>query len=961
MTQPTYKELLERIEELEKVEAERKQVERTLRESEKSLRSLKDNINVGIYRSTPGPEGKYLEVNPAMVKIFGYSSTEEFLQIKPADLYVNPKDRAAFSKKLIQTGKAILEEYEMKKKDGTHIMAATSVQAVKDQKGNIIYFDGIVEDITERKYAEATLRESEEKYRNIFESMGESVLMVDFEGKVVFCNRTASEKYGYSKEEFVGLPVSKVIDPDSPHFFRELLRQVQEKSSFEAETKDQTKQKTILESQLRATIIQVKDRAHVLIVSTDITQIKRVEAERDAEIRFLETMEQIDTVTRQASDLNKMMTDVLDVILDVFKCDRAWFLFPCDPTTDYFVVPMERTIPSFPGAAVIGKEIPIGTSEVQVLTMLLNSDGPLCFDPGSGMPVPEPAQRFGARSQIMMTIYPKIGKPWLLGSHQCSHERIWTNDDQFLFNEIGHRLTDSLSSLLFMQNLQQSEERFRELFTNIRTGVAVYEAIDNGRDFKFNDFNKAGEQIESTKKEDVIGKRITEVFPGVVEMGLVDTMKKVFETGQPIHHPLSFYKDKRISGWRENYVYKLSTGEIVCVYNDITEHKNAEDEKKKLQEQLFQAQKMESIGRLAGSIAHDFNNILTGLMGFAELLQFKNPDISTREGKAADSILKGTERAASLTRQLLGFARGGKSEFKSLNLNEIIRDTIRLSENLFEKSIRIKMTFTENLLNIEADRNQLDQMLTNLIINARDAMPRGGELQLKTENVLIKLDFAKIIPGVKPGHYVKFTISDTGIGMSKEVQGKIFEPFFTTKAEGVGTGLGLATVYGIIKNHKGHIEVNSQPGMGATFSVYFPGSDKPRQDEQAKGAIVSGEEAILVVDDEEGVRESVKLALEGFGYKVFSAANGIDAINLYKKNKGDIDLVLLDMIMPNMAGRETFFELKKLDSGVKVVLFSGYSKNEQAAEIINQGALDFLQKPYRLHDLIDSIRKALKK
>jgi len=838
MTQPTYKELLERIEELEKVEAERKQVERTLRESEKSLRSLKDNINVGIYRSTPGPEGKYLEVNPAMVKIFGYSSTEEFLQIKPADLYVNPGDRLAFSRKVSESMVVLNEEYEMKKKDGTHLILTTSVQAVKDQKGNIIYFDGIVEDITVQK-------------------------------------------------------------------------QVQE--------------------------------------------------ELETQIHFLETLEDINDIIRKGSDLEQTMNELLKILLTVLLCDRAFLVYPCDPDAPTIKVPMEQSKPEFPGALSIGKEI-INDSELSYIErMMLNADGPFISDITSGGLLPEVTKKFSAQSMISMVIYPKLSKPWILGLHQCSHPRIWTNDDQFLFNEIGHRLTDSLSSLLFMQNLQQSEERFRELFANIKSGVAVYEAIDNGRDFKFKDFNKAGEQIESTKKEDVIGKRITEIFPGVIEMGLVETMRKVLETGHPVHHPASFYKDQRISGWRENYVYKLSTGEIVCVYNDITEHKNAEDEKKKLQEQLFQAQKMESIGRLAGSIAHDFNNILTGLMGFAELLQFKNPDISTREGKAADSILKGTERAASLTRQLLGFARGGKSEFKSLNLNEIIRDTIRLSENLFEKSIRIKMTFTENLLNIEADRNQLDQMLTNLIINARDAMPRGGELQLKTENVLIKLDFAKIIPGVKPGHYVKFTISDTGIGMSKEVQEKIFEPFFTTKAEGVGTGLGLATVYGIIKNHKGHIEVNSQPGMGATFSVYFPGSDKPRQDEQAKGTIVSGEEAILVVDDEEGVRESVKLALEGFGYKVFSAANGIDAINLYKKNKGDIDLVLLDMIMPNMAGRETFFELKKLDSGVKVVLFSGYSKNEQAAEIINQGALDFLQKPYRLHDLIDSIRKALKK
>jgi PAS domain S-box-containing protein len=379
--------------------------------------------------------------------------------------------------------------------------------------------------------------------------------------------------------------------------------------------------------------------------------------------------------------------------------------------------------------------------------------------------------------------------------------------------------------------------------------------------------------------------------------------------------------------------------------------KNAEEERRKLEEQLFQAQKMESIGRLAGGVAHDFNNILTSIMGYAELLKLKLTDTSAREKQAADIIIKSAERASDLTRQLLAFARGGKYQPVPLIINDIIIQTINVSEKIFEKNVKVKYDLGKKLNPIEADKNQLDQVLTNIIINAKDAMPNGGELLFKTSNVYLDEEYTSKFQDLKPGNYVKISIIDTGIGMPRSIKDRIFEPFFTTKGAGYGTGLGLATVYGIIKNHNGHITCTSEPGSGTTFTLYLPATEKEIIIEENESKLIKGEETILLVDDEEYVRDVSIRQLERLGYKAFTASDGIEAVDIYKKKKKKIDLVLLDMVMPNLAGRETFRELKNINPKIKVVLISGFSQNDKATEILKEGALAFIQKPFKLYDL----------
>ncbi|MFC1563528.1 PocR ligand-binding domain-containing protein [candidate division KSB1 bacterium] len=391
--------------------------------------------------------------------------------------------------------------------------------------------------------------------------------------------------------------------------------------------------------------------------------------------------------------------------------------------------------------------------------------------------------------------------------------------------------------------------------------------------------------------------------------------------------------------------------------------RKAESERIILEEQLFQAQKMESIGRLAGGIAHDFNNILTSIMGYAELLKLKLQDTSVLEGEAADIILKGTERAADLTKQLLGFARGGKYNPEPLNINSVIRENVKVSEKILEKKITVEFDLESRIHTIEADKNQMNQIFTNLIINANDAMPKGGSLTFKTENVFLDELYTKRFPEFKEGFYIKISVTDRGIGITKEVIQYVFEPFFSTKGEKKGTGLGLATVYGIVKNHKGHISVYSEPGKGATFSIYFPITDK--EIEAAQKEIHSPKKnsgaTILVVDDEEHVIKLARAMLDKLGYNVITAKDGVEAMKIFTESWKDIDLVLLDMIMPDKAGKETYLEMKTIDSRVKVILSSGYSQNGLATEILEEGVHRFVQKPYRMHELSEAIEDVLRK
>lgn len=394
----------------------------------------------------------------------------------------------------------------------------------------------------------------------------------------------------------------------------------------------------------------------------------------------------------------------------------------------------------------------------------------------------------------------------------------------------------------------------------------------------------------------------------------------------------------------------INPGNYLMTCEDVTEIKRIEF-------QLHQAQKMESIGTLAGGIAHDFNNLLMGIQGYTSLMLL-DIDPSHPHYVKLKRIEEQVQSGANLAGQLLGFARGGRYEVKPTDINEIIKKTSSMFAKT-KKEIVFHRKYAKDLLSVEADRGQMEQVFMNLYINAWQAMPGGGEIYLETENVFV--DDEQAFPyEVKPGRYVKVTVTDTGTGMDEKTRERIFEPFFTTKSMERGTGLGLAMVYGIIKGHKGFINVYSELGHGTTFTVYLPSSDKEVDKvKKSSGKISGGTETILFVDDEKAVLEVGSQMLELLGYKVYAADGGQTAIDIYREKHNEISLVILDMIMPGVSGGKTFDALKEINQDVKVVLSSGYSLNGEASDILNRGCMGFLQKPFRLETLASKIRELL--
>ena len=499
--------------------------------------------------------------------------------------------------------------------------------------------------------------------------------------------------------------------------------------------------------------------------------------------------------------------------------------------------------------------------------------------------------------------------------------------------------------------LRASEERYRTILESMEDG---YFEVDIGGNFTF--FNRVLCERLGYAPEELMGMNFKAITDEENGKKLFYEFNKVFTTAIPIRN----IESRVISKDGASKIIETPISLIRDIYNepigfrglvrDVTEQKS-------LQDQLQKAQKMEAIGTLAGGIAHDFNNLLMAIQARTEIM-ITNKDSSHPDFGHLSGIEDSVESAADLTKQLLGFARSGKYEVKPTDINELIKKQ-NLMFGRTKKEITIRGIYEKNLWSVEVDRGQIDQVILNLYINAWQAMPGGGHLYIQTENVTLDENYTEIYKA-DPGKYVKISISDTGIGMDKATQERIFDPFFTTKEMGRGTGLGLASAYGIIKNHGGFINVYSEKGEGSTFNIYLPSSEKEATGEKKPaGDTLRGSATILFVDDEDMIIEVAKDLLEALGYKVLTAGGGKEAIETYKKNKERIDIVILDMVMPDMSGSVTFDRMKEIDPDIKVLLSSGYSINGQATEILDRGCDGFIQKPFRMNALSQKLREIL--
>jgi two-component system, cell cycle sensor histidine kinase and response regulator CckA len=512
--------------------------------------------------------------------------------------------------------------------------------------------------------------------------------------------------------------------------------------------------------------------------------------------------------------------------------------------------------------------------------------------------------------------------------------------------------------------LKISQEEYKTLFENSRRGEEVYRSLINSSADAIIIYDMDGFcNYVSPSFTETFGWRLTELKGKRIEF-VPESEKEA--TMRHIHNlidngiPCQNFETKRYRKDGQLLAVSLSASRykdhdgnsagMLVVIRDISE-------KKRLEAQFWQAQKMKAVGTLAGGVAHDFNNLLMGIQGRVSLMlmEVDSEHPFCQHLKEIEEYIKS---AAGLARQLLSFARGGKYEVKPANPNEIVAQSAHMFGRT-RKEIAIHQNYQQDIWTVDMDRSQIEQVLLNLYLNAWHAMSEGGELYISTENV--DLDEAYVSPyEVKPGHYVKISVTDTGAGMDKETLERIFEPFFTTKEMGRGTGLGLATVYGIIKNHGGFVNVYSEKGHGTTFNQYLPASDKQVSEEpEPIENLLEGKETILLVDDEELIIETVKELLTNIGYDTLVALGGRDAIAVYEKNKDHIHMVILDLIMPDMGGGAVYDRLKEIKPDVKVLLSSGYSIGGAAQEMLDRGCNDFIQKPFNLSRLSQKIRKLL--
>ena len=516
-----------------------------------------------------------------------------------------------------------------------------------------------------------------------------------------------------------------------------------------------------------------------------------------------------------------------------------------------------------------------------------------------------------------------------------------------VFQDISERIKAEAS-------LKESEIKFRSYIENSPYGIFLWDG--NGR---FQDANAAACKMSGYAYRDLLELSITDVVLEESRTEALDEFENLIARGcSSIELPFRQKSGEKIFCSVDSV--RLGPDKYLGFVQDVTSRKLAEIEREKLQEQLTQAQKMEAIGRLAGGVAHDFNNLLTAIQGFSELLQSALAPGDPLK-KDVEEIQKAADSAASLTSQLLTFSRKQIASPKVLDLNKKISSSEKMLRRIIGEDINFTFLPGADTGNVFIDPGQVDQILINLIINSRDAMPDGGSLSISTGKVAVKSIDCNTCGNGLPGDFVRLSVTDSGTGMDEETLKNVFEPFYTTKDSGKGTGLGLATIHGIVHQNQGHIHIESTPGAGTSFSIYLPASEDPAASlETSKDEdTASCSETVLLVEDKEIVRKLVRKILRKQGYKVIEACNGGEAFLKYEADSGNIDVLLTDVIMPEMSGRQLYERLLQINPELKALFMSGYTEDTIASHGILEENINFIQKPFRPQELASKLRQVI--
>ena len=764
------------------------------------------------------------------------------------------------------------------------------------------------------KKNESGLNLDKNRFQTIFNSMQEIFFEVDLKGNLIYFNPALCKISGYSSNELVGKNNREYMTPETAKRIYRIFNNILTTGEAEEITDYEIFSKSGPSCNLELSVYLIKDEDNQPIgfrgIGRDVTE--RIEAEK----RLKESDERIKKLGEASFS-------------GIFIHDQGRIL---DCNTE-----MSR---------ITGYDY----------EELINMDGIKLFAPESRRIVKDKIQTHDEEIYDAV-ILKKDGtkSPFEINGKNIFYQGKKARVVEFRDISVRKKAEEAL---------RKGRIRYRQLYKEAHKAEELYQSLLNSSadaillldvGFKVQFVNPAFTKIFGWSLSEMADNRSLYI-PKPMKQPFAELMEKVLEMDYPIHgfETHRYTKDGRlldVSISASRYLdHAGDSAGILLILRDISETK-------RYQWHMEQAQKMESLGTLAGGVAHDFNNLLMGIQGRLSLLML-NKDNNDSEYKHLKEIEDYIIRASDLTHQMLGIARSGKYEVKPTDIIELLKTQNRMFGRT-RKEISIHEEFDGDLLTAEVDQRQIDQVLLNLYVNASHAMPQGGDLYIRTSNEVLEKRITSP-HNAKPGKYIKISITDTGVGMDKSILKRIFEPFFSTRQRGRGTGLGLASAYGIIKNHDGFITVYSEKGKGTTFNIFLPASMKDAEQELVINTeIVEGTGTILLVDDEEMILSIAEEMIQVLGYSVLTARDGQAAIDIYRPRKEQIDMVILDLIMPGMGGGDTFDQLKLINPDVKVLLSSGYSINGQASSIIKRGCRGFIQKPFSIQALSQKISRTI--
>jgi PAS domain S-box-containing protein len=891
---------------------ERKKAEEALRESEERYRTLFEQSRDAIY--TTSREGQILDANKSMLDLFGYSA-EEMIGSNAKRTYVYSGDRLKFQQMVEPKGFVRDHEIKLCKKDGTQMDCLVTASVRRTPGGDILRYQGVIRDVTERRQSEQALRESEERFRELYDNAPVGYHEYGREGRITRVNRTDLEMLGFTREEMVGHYIWEF------NLNEEMVRQqVLEKlagSRAPGQNLERTykrKDGTVLPVLIEDRLIQDENGRITGMRCTiqDITERKR------AEESLRESEETVRALLNATTD-------------SVFLIDTGGNILTLNEMT---AKRLDRRVDEL-----------LDTCVYDVIPPALAKARKAHFDEAtrSGQMVRFEDERQGIWFDI--GVYP-------------------ISDAQGKVAKLAVYARD-ITERKKVEEALRIEKNFNQ--TLVQTSPLFFVAI--GPDGKTLMMNEAMLQALGYTMDEVVGKDYLSTF---VPVGDREVLLPIFQ--RLVHQKDSTFNENRVltkdgrelpAEWHGRSVSKAN-GDLDYFFGvgiDVTQRKQVAEKMASLQEQFRLSQKMEAIGQLAGGIAHDFNNLLTIIKGYIHLslMELKEEDPLKEH---LEEIGKAAERAANLISQILAFSRRQMMEMKVLDLNTILKDLDKMLRRLIGEDVELITQLPEDVGWVRTDSGQIEHVILNLAVNARDAMPDGGKLTIETANVELDEEYAKSHIAVNPGHYVMLAVSDSGVGMAPEVQNRVFEPFFTTKEKGKGTGLGLSTVYGIVKQSGGNIWVYSEPNHGTTFKIYLPRvyeAPEELKEEVTSEAIHRGGETILLVEDEEEVRKLAVRVLEKQGYTVLEARDGAEALLLCQHKKEPIHLILTDVVMPQISGPELVEQLRQARQDFKVLYMSGYTDNSLTHQGVLEKRINYLEKPFTMAGLNKKVREVLNK